>query len=99
MPWPSSHSPLRTRLLANVRCGELNFLRPDGKSQVTVEYRQGRPHKIQAVVIAAQHEDSVSTEHLREAVNAEVIDKVVPQELRADGMKRKIGRASCRERV
>ncbi|TMA73553.1 MAG: methionine adenosyltransferase [Deltaproteobacteria bacterium] len=62
----------------------------DQESQVTVEYRGGRPHKVQAVVIAAQHEDSVSTEHLREAINAEVIDKVVPAELRAPDMKRMI---------
>ena len=55
-----------------------------------MEYRGGRPHKVQAVVIAAQHEDSVSTEHLREAINAEVIDKVVPAELRAPDMKRMI---------
>ena len=90
MPLPIALAHRLTRQLAKARRGELKFLRPDGKSQVTVEYRQGRPHKIQAVVIAAQHEDSVSTEHLREAVNAEVIDKVVPQELRADGMKRMI---------
>jgi len=58
------------------------------KSQVSVEYRNGRPHKVHAVVIAAQHEDSVSTEQLRESVNSEVIDKVVPPELRAPDMKR-----------
>src|ERR671936_1427498 len=79
-----------TRQLAKARRGELKFLRPDGKSQVTVEYRGGRPHKVQAVVVAAQHEDSVSTEQLRDAVNAEVIDKVVPAELRAPDMKRMI---------
>ena len=90
MPLPIALAHRLTRQLAKARRGELKFLRPDGKSQVTVEYRQGRPHKVQAVVIAAQHEDSVSTEHLREAINAEVIDKVVPQELRADGMKRMI---------
>src|SRR2546422_37675 len=72
------------------RRGELKFLRPDGKSQVTVEYRGGRPHKVQAVVIAAQHDESVTTENLREAVNLEVIDKVVPVELRAPDMKRMI---------
>jgi S-adenosylmethionine synthetase len=90
MPLPIALAHRLTRALAKARRGELKFLRPDGKSQVTVEYRQGRPHKVQAVVIAAQHEDSVSTEHLREAINSEVIDKVVPQELRADGMKRMI---------
>jgi S-adenosylmethionine synthetase len=90
MPLPIALAHRLTRQLARARRGELKFLRPDGKSQVTVEYRGGRPHKVQAVVIAAQHEDSVSTEHLREAVNAEVIDKVVPAELRAPDMKRMI---------
>ena len=90
MPLPIALAHRLTRALAKARRGELSFLRPDGKSQVTVEYRQGRPHKVQAVVIAAQHEDSVTTEHLREAINSEIIDKVVPQELRADGMKRMI---------
>jgi S-adenosylmethionine synthetase len=90
MPLPIALAHRLTRQLAKARRGDLKFLRPDGKSQVTVEYRGGRPHKVQAVVIAAQHEDSVTTEHLREAINSEIIDKVVPQELRADGMKRMI---------
>jgi len=90
MPLPIALAHRLTRQLAKARRGELKFLRPDGKSQVTVEYRGGRPHKVQAVVIAAQHEDSVSTEHLREAINAEVIDKVVPAELRSPEMKRMI---------
>ena len=82
MPLPIALAHRLTRQLAKARRGELKWLRPDGKSQVTVEYRGGRPHKVQAVVIAAQHDDSVSTEHLREAINSEVIDKVVPVELR-----------------
>jgi S-adenosylmethionine synthetase len=90
MPLPIALAHRLTRQLAKARRGELKFLRPDGKSQVTVEYRGGRPHKVQAVVIAAQHDESVSTEHLREAINAEVIDKVVPAELRAPDMKRMI---------
>ena len=90
MPLPIALAHRLTRQLAKARRGELKFLRPDGKSQVTVEYRGGRPHKVQAVVIAAQHENSVSTEELREAVNAEVIDKIVPVELRAPDMKRMI---------
>jgi S-adenosylmethionine synthetase len=55
---------------------------------VSVEYREGQAHKVHAVVIAAQHDDSVSTEQLREAVNAEVIDRVVPPELRHPDMRR-----------
>jgi S-adenosylmethionine synthetase len=90
MPLPIALAHRLTRELARARRGELKFLRPDGKSQVTVEYRGGRPHKVQAVVIAAQHEDSVSTEQLREAVNQEVINKVVPAEMRAPDMKRMI---------
>src|SRR4051812_46996463 len=90
MPLPIALAHRLTRQLAKARRGELRFLRPDGKSQVTVEYRGGRPHKVHAVVIAAQHEDSVSTEQLREAVNGEVIDKVAPAELRAPDMKRMI---------
>src|SRR5205814_5855254 len=77
-----------TRRLAECRRSGMPFLRPDGKSQVSVEYRNGRPYKVRAVVIAAQHEDGVSTEQLRESVNSEVIDKVVPPELRAPDMKR-----------
>src|SRR5437879_9839121 len=90
MPLPIALAHRLTRQLAKARRGELKFLRPDGKSQVTVEYRAGRPHKVQAVVIAAQAEDSVATEHLRAAGNAEVIDKVVPVELRAPDLKRMI---------
>ncbi|HEY6908141.1 MAG TPA: S-adenosylmethionine synthetase N-terminal domain-containing protein, partial [Myxococcales bacterium] len=56
MPLPIALAHRLTRELARARRGELSFLRPDGKSQVTVEYRGGRPHKVQAVVIAAQHE-------------------------------------------
>jgi S-adenosylmethionine synthetase len=88
MPLPIALAHRLTKQLAAARRGELKFLRPDGKSQVTVEYKAGRPHKVSAVVIAAQHEDSVTTEHLREAINEEVINKVVPAELRAEGMKR-----------
>ncbi len=88
MPLPISLAHRLTRRLAEVRRGPLKFLRPDGKSQVTVEYRNGKPYKVNAVVIAAQHADEVSTADLREAVNAEVIDRVVPAELRAPDMKR-----------
>jgi S-adenosylmethionine synthetase len=90
MPLPIALAHRLTRGLADARRGALKWLRPDGKSQVTVEYRNGRPAKVRAVVIAAQHDDSISTEQLREAVNEEVINKVVPQELRAPDMKRMI---------
>ncbi len=89
MPLPIALAHRITRRLAEVRKEKLlPFLRPDGKSQVTVEYRGGRPHKVTTVVTAAQHDEEVTTEKLREAVNAEVIDKVIPAELRAANMQR-----------
>jgi len=88
MPLPIALAHRLTRRLAECRRGEMPFLRPDGKSQVSVEYRGGRAHKVHAVVIAAQHDETVETEHLRQAVNAEVIDKIVPPELRAPDMRR-----------
>ena len=87
MPLPIALAHRITRRLADVRRGELKWLRPDGKSQVTVEYRDGHPAFVQAVVVAAQHDEAVATGTLREAIRAEVIDKVVPAELRAPDMK------------
>jgi S-adenosylmethionine synthetase len=88
MPLPIALAHRLTRRLAEVRRGGLGFLRPDGKSQVTIQYRGGRPHHVSAVVIAAQHDEEVSTEALRDAVDAEVIDAVIPPDLRAPEMKR-----------
>src|SRR5258708_3897821 len=90
MPLPIALAHKLTKRLAEARRSSLPWLRPDGKSQVTVEYKNGRPHKVRAVVIAAQHDDSISTEKLREAVNEEVINHVVPAELRPADMKRMI---------
>ena len=88
MPLPIALAHRLTRQLAVARRGDLKWLRPDGKSQVSVEYRDGKPHKVHAVVIAAQHGEDVSTETVREAINSEVIDKIVPSELRAPNMRR-----------
>ncbi|HZX64170.1 MAG TPA: methionine adenosyltransferase [Myxococcales bacterium] len=88
MPLPIALAHRLTRRLADCRRGEMPFLRPDGKSQVSVEYRGGRAHKVHAVVIAAQHDESIDEGHLRDAINAEVIDKIVPPELRAPEMRR-----------
>jgi S-adenosylmethionine synthetase len=88
MPLPIALAHRLTRRLAECRRGEMPFLRPDGKSQVSVEYRGGRAHKVHAVVIAAQHDESIGEEHLREAINADVIDKIVPPEMRAPEMRR-----------
>jgi S-adenosylmethionine synthetase len=63
------------------RAGTLKYLRPDGKSQVSVEYFNGKPSRIDAVVISTQHGDDVSTEQLRADVRKYIIDAVVPQHL------------------
>ena len=63
------------------RAGALKYLRPDGKSQVSVEYFNGKPTRIDAVVISTQHGDDVSTEQLRADVRKYIIDAVVPQHL------------------
>ena len=68
--------------LAEVRKNKtLPFLRPDGKSQVTIEYIDKKPVRVDAVVIAAQHNPDVTSASVREGVIAEVINKVVPAEL------------------
>ena len=82
MPLPIMLSHKLVQRLSQVRrSGELNFLRPDGKSQVSVEYVNGKPVRIDAVVISTQHHDTVTTEELRERVRKHVIDAVVPAEM------------------
>jgi S-adenosylmethionine synthetase len=80
MPIMLAHK-LSQRLSQARRSGELDFLRPDGKSQVSVEYDKGRPVRIDAVVVSTQHHDTVSTEELRAKVKKHVIDPVVPSEM------------------
>lgn len=60
--------------------GELKYLRPDGKGQVTVEYECGKPKRIDTVVLSTQHNSEVTTEQLREDIKRLVIDQVLPQE-------------------
>ena len=68
--------------LAKVRKnGSLDFLRPDGKSQVTVEYENGTPKRLDNIVIAAQHKPDVTYDELKEAIVEEVIKKVIPKEM------------------
>ncbi len=82
MPLPIMLAHRLSRRLSDVRrSGELDFLRPDGKSQVTVEYVDGKPVRIDAVVVSIQHHDTVSTEELREKVRKHVIDVVIPQDM------------------
>ena len=81
MPMPIMYAHKICKRLATVRKnGTLDFLRPDGKSQVTIEYENGNPKRIDTVVIAAQHKPHVTYEDLREAIIEEVIKKVIPQE-------------------
>jgi len=82
MPMPVMFAHKICQRLAHVRKnGALDFLRPDGKSQVTIEYENGNPRRVDTVVIAAQHSPDVSYDHLREAIVEEVIKKVIPQDM------------------
>jgi S-adenosylmethionine synthetase len=83
MPLPIVLAHNLTRRLTAVRkSGELKYLRPDGKSQVTVEYDGDKPVRVDAVVISTQHDDDVSLEQIRKDVTAKVIDAVIPAALR-----------------
>jgi S-adenosylmethionine synthetase len=85
MPMPIILAHKLVRRLAEVRKNEtLDYLRPDGKSQVTVEYDEGRPVRIDTVVISCQHSNLVKIETLREEVKEQVIKAVVPAELLDD---------------
>ena len=82
MPMPIMFAHKLCKRLTTVRKhGAIDFLRPDGKSQVTIEYDNGDPKRVDTVVIAAQHKPDVTYENLREALIEEVIKKVIPQEL------------------
>jgi S-adenosylmethionine synthetase len=81
MPAPIQYAHAITRQLAKARRSGLDFLRPDGKSQVSVEYRDGRPVRIDTVVVSTQHSEEVSTKRLHEAVRELVIAKALPRRL------------------
>ena len=82
MPLPISLAHKLAKRLTEVRKnGTLSYLRPDGKSQVTVEYQDGQPVRVDAVVISSQHSPDVSQEQLHADIRREVIEKVIPAEL------------------
>ncbi|MCK8603866.1 methionine adenosyltransferase [Syntrophobacteraceae bacterium DRH4] len=82
MPMPIYYAHRITRKLAEVRKnGILDFLRPDGKSQVTIEYDHHQPKRVDTVVVAAQHTPQVSYKNLQEGIIEEVIKKTIPEDL------------------
>ncbi|MGH9659397.1 MAG: methionine adenosyltransferase, partial [Bryobacteraceae bacterium] len=88
MPLPIMLAHRLVRRLSQARrAGELDFLRPDGKSQVSVEYAGGMPRRVDAVVVSTQHSDSITTEALRAEVKKHIIDPVVPESMRDAGTK------------
>src|SRR5260370_6303543 len=79
MPMPIQLAHHTTQRLSEVRKSKkVDFLRPDGKSKVSIEYRNGRPVRVDTVVISTQHDEKVSTANLHEAIMELVIRPIVP---------------------
>jgi S-adenosylmethionine synthetase len=81
MPAPLHYAHALTRRLADVRRKQHDWIRPDGKSQVTVQYVDGRPVRIDAVVVSTQHSEDVSNKKIQEAIREDVIAKALPKKL------------------
>ncbi len=82
MPMPIMYAHKLCKRLAETRkSGALDFLRPDGKSQVTIEYENGTPKRVDTVVISAQHKPDITYDELREEIITHVIKKVIPKEM------------------
>lgn len=82
MPLPIYLAHKLSRRLTEVRKnGSLDYLRPDGKTQVTIEYDGFKPLRVDTVVVSSQHSPEVSTEKLREDIKREVIKQIIPKEL------------------
>ncbi len=88
MPMPISYAHRLTKRLAEARKNnDLSFLRPDGKSQVTIEYENGAPKRIDTVVVSTQHTPDVSYDQLKEALIEEIVKKTLPAEMISDQTK------------
>jgi S-adenosylmethionine synthetase len=82
MPMPLMLAHRLTRRLSGARRGgQIDWLRPDGKSQVSVEYENSMPRRIEAIVVSCQHADTVETDELREVIREQIIMPVMPAEM------------------
>mgnify|MGYP000803714579 CR=1 FL=1 len=82
MPLPISLSHSLVKELDKLRhIKKIPYLRPDGKSQVTVEYREGRPYRVDAVVISAQHDPNISYDVIQRDIKSEIIYRIIPEKL------------------
>ena len=85
MPMPISYAHRLARRLAQVRKdGTLDWLRPDGKTQVTIEYEDHHPKRVEAVVVAAQHTPDVTYESIKEGIMEEVVKNIIPADMLDD---------------
>ena len=88
MPYPISLAHKLSRQLTKVRKdGTLSYLRPDGKTQVTVEYDDGKPRRLDAVVLSTQHDPDITQEQIPEDIQREVFDKILPADMVDDETK------------
>lgn len=88
MPYPISLAHKLSRQLTKVRKdGTLSYLRPDGKTQVTVEYDDGKPSRLDAVVLSTQHDPEITQEQIHEDIKREVFDKILPADMVDDETK------------
>lgn len=88
MPYPISLAHKLSRQLTKVRKdGTLSYLRPDGKTQVTVEYDDGKPSRLDAVVLSTQHDPDIAQEQIHEDIKREVFDKILPADMVDDETK------------
>ena len=88
MPYPISLAHKLARQLTKVRKdGTLSYLRPDGKTQVTEEYDDGKPSRLDAVVLSTQHDPDITQEQIHEDIKREVFDKILPADMVDDETK------------